>query len=192
MITTAVTARSAPLVTESSTTHRSTAAADSTLAGVLSNGPHHEDSTGAPILREPPANGCPAIPTRVHHRGGSPIHRAPTRRRAQPRSPPSPPRVSSSSLHPGVNTVRPRPHGLRALRVDPGAPSTAQPHTHKRRTSGSTRPKRPPRTRLSTIDKPFHINAGSMTARAGTRRSLCALDLAANRRGGGAPRGWSP
>jgi hypothetical protein len=37
--------------------------------------------------------------------------------------------ASSSSLHPGLNTVRPRPTGLRALRVDPETPSTAQPQT---------------------------------------------------------------
>jgi hypothetical protein len=120
MTSPSVTARSAPLVTESSTTRRSTAAADPTLAGVLSNGPHHEDSTGAPILRQPPANGSTAIPTREHHRGGSPIHCAPARRRAlRDRSPPSP-RGASSSLHPSVNTVRPRPSGCGHCVLTPG------------------------------------------------------------------------
>ena len=82
--------RSAPQLTESSTTRRSTAAADPILAGVLSSRPQLEDSTGAQIPRQPPANGCPVTPTRVHHRGGSPIHRAPARRRVRPRSPPPP------------------------------------------------------------------------------------------------------
>src|SRR5919106_6529096 len=90
MILSSVPARSAPPLTDSSTTRRSTAAADPILAGVLPRRPHLGGSTGAPIPRQPPANGCPAIPTRVHHRGGSPIHCAPACRPAHPRPPPTP------------------------------------------------------------------------------------------------------
>jgi hypothetical protein len=75
-----VSARSAPRLTEPSTTRRGTAAAVPILAGVVPTIAVLEDVTGAPIQRQSPANGFTAIATRVHHRGGSPIHCAPARR----------------------------------------------------------------------------------------------------------------
>ena len=81
-------ARSAPRLSEPSTTRRSTAAADPILAGVTPTIAPCDDVTGAPIQRQPPANGFTAISTRVHHRGGSPIHCAPARRRWLARPPP--------------------------------------------------------------------------------------------------------
>ena len=81
-------ARSAPRLVEPSTTRRSTAAADPILAGVVPTIAPCEHVTGAPIQRQPPANGFTAISTRVHHRGGSPIHCAPARRRWLARPPP--------------------------------------------------------------------------------------------------------
>jgi hypothetical protein len=81
-------ARSAPRLVEPSTTRRSTAAADPILAGVMPPIALREDATGAHIQRQPPANGFTAISTRVHHRGGSPIHCAPARRRWLARPPP--------------------------------------------------------------------------------------------------------
>ena len=76
------------VVTEFSTTRRSTAAADLTLAGVIPSSPPKRTVTGAPIQRQQPAYGSTAIPTREHHRGGYPIHCAPARRRALGRPPP--------------------------------------------------------------------------------------------------------
>jgi hypothetical protein len=75
-------------VTELIATRRSTAAADPTLAGAISNGPTPVGTvTDAPILRTPSAHGKTAILTRVQHRGGSPIHCAPARRPQQARPP---------------------------------------------------------------------------------------------------------
>ena len=85
-------ARSAPRLIEPSTSRRSTAAADPILAGVTPTIARCGDVTGAPILRQQPANGFTAIPTRVHQRGGSPIHCAPARRRWLARPPPPSPR----------------------------------------------------------------------------------------------------
>ena len=81
-------ARSAPRLSEPPTTCRSTAAADPILAGVTPTIAPCDDVTGAPIQRQLPANGFTAITTRVHHRGGSPIHCAPARRRWLARPPP--------------------------------------------------------------------------------------------------------
>ena len=79
-------------VTETLATRRSTAAADSILAGAIPSRPHNnEDAMGAPILRQPPAHGSIADSTRVQHRGGSPIHTAPARRPHRQRPPPSTP-----------------------------------------------------------------------------------------------------
>ena len=83
-----VNARSAPRLVEPSTTRRSTAAADPILAGVTPSIVPRDDVTGAPIQRQLPANGFTAISIRVHHRGGSPIHCAPARRRWLARPPP--------------------------------------------------------------------------------------------------------
>ena len=88
MIFPSLSARSAPRLVEPSTTRRSTAAADPILAGVMPTIAPCEDATGAPIQRQLPANGFTAILTRVHHRGGSPIHCAPARRRWLARPPP--------------------------------------------------------------------------------------------------------
>jgi hypothetical protein len=92
MIIPSASARSAPHLVEPSTTRRSTAAADPILAGVMPTIAPREDVTGAPIQRHLPANGFTAILTRVHHRGGSPIHCAPARRRWLARPPPISPR----------------------------------------------------------------------------------------------------
>jgi transposase len=81
-------ARSAPRLIEPSTTRRSTAPADPILAGVTPTIAPCDDVTGALIQRQPPANGFTAISIRVHHRGGSPIHCAPARRRWLARPPP--------------------------------------------------------------------------------------------------------
>jgi hypothetical protein len=75
-------------VTEPLATRRSTAAAESTLAGVVSNGTPTPAVTDAPIVRHPSAHGSTAISTRVQHRGGSPIHCAPARRHHSCRPPP--------------------------------------------------------------------------------------------------------
>jgi len=68
---------------------------------------------------------------------------------------------ASSSLHPGVNTVRPHPFGLRALRVDTGAPPTAQKQSGAaplvRRVQKAVR-----RTFAREVDRPFHITAGTV------------------------------
>ena len=58
-------ARSAPRLTEPSTTRRSTAAADPKLVGVTPTIAPREGVTGAPILRQLPANGSTAITTRA-------------------------------------------------------------------------------------------------------------------------------
>ncbi len=88
MVSQSTSARSAPWLLEPPTTRRSTAAADPILAGVTPNIAPREGVTGALIQRQPPANGFTAISTRVHHRGGSPIHCAPARRRWLARPPP--------------------------------------------------------------------------------------------------------
>ena len=88
MIFPSISARSAPRLVEPSTTRRSSAAADPILAGVMPTIPPWEGGTGALIQRQPTANGFTAISIRVHHRGGSPIHCAPARRRWLARSPP--------------------------------------------------------------------------------------------------------
>ena len=77
-----------PIVTESFTTRRRSAAADPILAGVMPERRQHGGVTCAQIQRQLPANGFIAILTREHHRGGSPIHCAPARRRVHPRPPP--------------------------------------------------------------------------------------------------------
>jgi hypothetical protein len=87
-----ISARSAPRLVEPSTTRRSTAAADPILAGVTPTIAPSEDVTGALIQRQLPAHGFTAITTREHHRGGSPIHCAPARRRWLARPPPIPTR----------------------------------------------------------------------------------------------------
>ena len=81
-------ARSAPRLVEPFTTRRSTAPADPILAGVTPSIAPYDGVTGAQIQRQLPANGFIAIPTRVHHRGGSPIHCAPACRRWVARPPP--------------------------------------------------------------------------------------------------------
>jgi hypothetical protein len=53
------------------------------------------------------------------------LRSTPLRRVVEHPAHPRRPRGVSSSLHPGVNIVRPRPNGLRALRVDPRTPSPA-------------------------------------------------------------------
>jgi hypothetical protein len=88
MIFPSASARSAPRLVEPSTTRRSSAAADPILAGVVPTIAPCEDVTGAHIQRQLPANGFTAISIRVHHRGGSPIHCAPARRRWLARPPP--------------------------------------------------------------------------------------------------------
>ncbi len=89
MIFPSASVRSAPRLVEPPTTRRSTVEADPILAGVMPTIAHRGDVTGALIQRQPTANGLTAIPTREHHRGGSPIHCAPARRRRLARPPPS-------------------------------------------------------------------------------------------------------
>jgi hypothetical protein len=67
---------------------------------------------------------------------------------------------TSSSLHPDVHTVRPHPSGLWVLRVDVGAPPTAQER------SGATPlvcrgQKTVERTSAREVDRPFRIITGT-------------------------------
>ena len=67
---------------------------------------------------------------------------------------------TSSSLLPGVNTVRPHPFGLRALRVGTGAPTDCS-----KRSSAAPLVRRGqktvPRIFAREVDRPFHIIAGT-------------------------------
>jgi hypothetical protein len=68
---------------------------------------------------------------------------------------------TSSSLHPDVDTVSSSPFGVRALRVDVGAPPTAQ-----ERSSAAPLVRRVQKAVIRTfareVDKPFHIIAGTV------------------------------
>ena len=162
MISPSLSARSAPRLSEPFTTRRSTAAADPILAGVTSSVLLCESVTDAlfrgnhlrmALLRFRLAYIIVAVlrSTALRHVvDGSLDHRR--HRHGE----------TNSSLHPGVNTVRPHPFGLRALRVDTGAPPTAQKQSGTaplvRRVQKTVR-----RTGAREVDRPFHfINAGTV------------------------------
>ena len=154
-------ARSAPRLSEPSATRRSTAAADPILAGVTPTIVACDDVTGALTQRQPPANGFTAISIRVHHRGGSPIHCAPARRRWLARPPPPSARGDEEQPPPRRQYRSSSPFGLRALRIDVGAPPTAQ-----ERSGAAPLVRRGPKDSSQDlrggVDTPFHIIAAGM------------------------------
>ena len=127
MVFPSASARSAPRLVEPSTTRRSTAAADPILAGVTPSVLLCEGVTGAPIQRQPPANGFTAISIT---RTSSWRFSDPLRSGASSMARPAATAVSTGN---GVAASTPTSipfvlalSGLRALRIDVGAPPTAQ------------------------------------------------------------------
>ena len=123
-------ARSAPQLAESSTTRRSTAAAEPILAGVTPSGPPLEDPTGAQILRHLPAHGCSAIfdlrPS--SWRSSDPPRSGASSSTAQVTATPSSRRrvaASTPASTPFVLALR----TAGAACVTPGSPSSAQLHS---------------------------------------------------------------
>jgi len=67
---------------------------------------------------------------------------------------------SSSSLHPGLNTVRPRPSSCGRCVLTPGPRRLLM--AVKRRTSGASRSKQVKTSVSGNLDIPFHIIAGTV------------------------------
>ena len=71
-------------------------------------------------------------------------------------------REPGSSLRPGLNTVRPHPSGSGRSVLTPGPPPTAQ-----QQSSAAPLVRRGQKTVIGTlareVDRPFHINAGSVS-----------------------------
>lgn len=149
---------------ETSATRRGTAVAGKIPVLSMPSGPA---ATRARLVRGTiPRKTDMRVPIRVQQSGGEPIHSAPTRRR-DPRARP-PPKSGGTPALGGVAAATPasRPFvlaSLRALRLDPGAPSPAHSACTTKPLAARSRPK----TRFALIiDKPFHNSL------AGTRGHL--------------------
>ena len=159
MIFPSLSARSAPPLSEPSTTRRSTAAADPILAGVTPSSAPSESVTGAPIPRQPLRMAL--LRLRLAYIIVAVLRSTALRRVVDGSLDHLRYRhgETSSSLHPGIQHRSSSPFGLRALRVDAGAPPTAQDRSGAaplvRRVQKAGR-----RTFAREIDRPFHINAG--------------------------------
>ena len=148
-------------MTETSTTRRGTAVAGKIPVLSMPSGPA---ATRAPLVRGAiPRKADMRVPIRVQQSGGEPIHSAPTRRR-DPRARPPPPCRDPHQGGVAAATPASRPFvlaSLRALRLDPGAPSPAHSHV-------STKPflawSRPKRSFALIIDRPFHNSLGGWRA----------------------------
>jgi len=152
-------ARSAPPLIESSTTRRSSAAAEPILAGVTPSGPPLEDPTGAQILRHLPAHGCSAI---FDLRPSSWRSSDPPRSGAS-LSTSSVTATPSSGRRVAASTPASTPFVL-ALRAAGAACVTPGPRRllrcNQHRTSGASRSKLGRNKLPGGLDRPFHIITG--------------------------------